>query len=330
MTHYRSIHYLRAIAAVMVVWFHVHHSIAELRLFGTSYGWMRHGVDIFFVISGFVMMSSTIGIAGSRGNGGVFFARRCQRIVPLYWSMTLVTMCLKNWNWPFVATSLLFVPVFHPADGTFEPLLPPGWTLNYEMFFYLIFGTSLGLPAKWRLLFMGAAFAGLVMLWQFAAYESPLAFYGNPIILEFLLGAIIARYRVRAPAFLLPFGFILLAFDVPILLNDLDFGPMIFSATIVAGALSCEQRLPRSKLFDLLGDSSYAIYLSHLIAIACLLLVTPKIGLHGTTLAMLCATVALVTGVIVHFWLERPINALIKSEPRSNESGYWPTRRFQF
>src|SRR6185437_3793138 len=90
-----GVQYLRAIAALMVVWFHLYGEIPAYEPFFSVHGWIsvpafRGGVDIFFVISGFVMYVSSIDSEPLR-----FLWRRIARIVPLYWSMTLVVVLLS-------------------------------------------------------------------------------------------------------------------------------------------------------------------------------------------------------------------------------------------
>src|SRR5229473_1548571 len=146
----RPIQYLRAIAALMVVW---HHSLIQvpgvaqfiaLPEFGPS------GVDIFFVISGFIMLVIT---AGKEVTPAEFIRQRVIRVVPLYWLTTLLMLgCAVVVPTAFktlqfspaaVAKSLLFVPYDSLSfPGHAWPVLVPGWTLNYEMFFYGLFAAS--------------------------------------------------------------------------------------------------------------------------------------------------------------------------------------------
>jgi exopolysaccharide production protein ExoZ len=317
MRHYRAIHYLRAVAALMVVWFHIHYSVQLMRPFGQPYMWMQHGVDIFFVISGFVMTLSTDENTPSARD---FFARRVERIVPLYWIMTLVTMSLSKWEWPLVIASIFFLPVLHSSNGPFQPLLPPGWTLNYEMFFYSLFAISLILNKDWRFWFMMVTLCGLVLVGSQTTSGTTFSFYTSPIVLEFLVGMAIARYRWRLPVAAVPLGFALMAFGKPPIIGGVDFGQILPAAVIVAGTLPLEGRLPQLRLMDLLGDASYAIYLTHLISLAFLLLVWPQIDLGEDVLAALSFTTAVVTGVVVHLCAERPIMAWFKSR-RSRVTG---------
>jgi hypothetical protein len=122
-----SIQVLRGIAAVMVVLFHV---------CGFQIG--AAGVDIFFVISGFIMFHTNRNVFGLTGAAILFLKRRILRIAPLYW------LCSAFAFWPGVelkslVASVLFVPV-RSEDGSIHTVLAPGWSLNFEMFFYIVFG----------------------------------------------------------------------------------------------------------------------------------------------------------------------------------------------
>src|ERR1035437_4102962 len=144
-----SLQILRAIAAWLVVYhhymqgFHDFNYSTEVGHFFSSVG--KFGVDIFFVISGFIMFFTL-----KRGNYTAldFMLRRMIRIVPVYWFMTLVlipviyffpsaNVARNNWNITSLAYSMLFIPHNNPTGIGLYPFLTVGWTLNYEMFFYL-------------------------------------------------------------------------------------------------------------------------------------------------------------------------------------------------
>ncbi len=153
------IQYLRGIAALMVVW---HHGVGQLATLETYFPFRfgTSGVDLFFVISGFIMVVTT---AGRDVTPTEFIARRFVRVVPLYWVLTLalaatalvapslfrsVTLTAVS-----LIQSLLFIPHFSPSHaGMIWPVLVPGWTLNYEMFFYVVFAASLAFSHRLAIL----------------------------------------------------------------------------------------------------------------------------------------------------------------------------------
>ena len=115
-------------------------------------------VDIFFVISGFIMWVTTVGRTLSPQE---FLYRRLVRIVPLYWLVTAFTVLVmvvapqamqsSRFDLAHVVASFAFWPALHPVTGHYAPVLIPGWTLNYEMFFYVVFAACLLLRPAHRL-----------------------------------------------------------------------------------------------------------------------------------------------------------------------------------
>lgn len=180
---------LRGIAAVLVVLEHV-------RFFGRG----AFGVDIFFCISGFMIMLTT------QKNTRFFFRKRLLRIVPFYYLMTIGTyFMLLLFPGLFEQTqatpvnlvkSLLFIP-FDMGGGVLQPLLRIGWTVNCEMFFYLLFGISLHLNHRYRgLICTGMLCALTAAGLLFPSKWAPFKFYSSPVMLEFALG-ILLFYAAR-------------------------------------------------------------------------------------------------------------------------------------
>jgi hypothetical protein len=134
-----GIQYLRGIAAMMVVF---HHSRDEIGgAMSVTFG--ARGVEIFFVISGLVMMYSTQGgvLAGGHtfreraAASMLFWKRRFIRVAPLYWIALLLSaqfvyrVDLTNWT---LLKDALFIPHWNAAwPGQIWPTLVPGWSLNY-------------------------------------------------------------------------------------------------------------------------------------------------------------------------------------------------------
>ncbi|CAA0108992.1 O-acetyltransferase OatA [Halioglobus japonicus] len=158
------------------------------------------GVDLFFVISGFIMMYVT---ERSHEN---FLLKRAVRIIPLYWLGTLGLYSL-TWIAPgllntastditHLLKSLFFIPYFNGT--TIEPLLRLGWTLNYEVFFYLVFFISMSFNHRYRAAVTTALLLSFVLVGQLIQPEHLVAqFYSNPILLEFVYG-MLAFYVFRA------------------------------------------------------------------------------------------------------------------------------------
>src|SRR5262245_37595124 len=185
-----SLQYLRAAAALSVVWFH---ALDRRGLHGFDVGQM--GVDIFFVLSGLVMW-----LISERANRTPrrVFAARLARIAPTYWLATVFVLVLwavgvragldhpEAWH---TLKSFLYIPAEYPGKDKIYPLVIPGWTLNYEMFFYAVFAIALFARAKLRLAILTVAIAGLVAVGLAIRPQGAIAVtYTGPIMLEFLAG----------------------------------------------------------------------------------------------------------------------------------------------
>ena len=324
-----ALQHLRAVAALLVVY---HHSVIQhepwyrvLPEFG------EFGVDVFFVVSGFVMVH----VARPDDAPARFLARRALRVVPLYWFFTLL-MAAMLWLAPQVARtvepdavallkSLAFVP--YSPDGDPErvlPLLTPGWTLNYEMYFYAVFAAALTLPGRLR---TGAIAATLALPCVAAALVPspgvPLAFYGDPIVFEFVAGMLIAHRRRRGPilapvaarAALLVGAAALFALpaDWP---RALGYG--LPATLIVAGAL--DARLPGGRGATLLGDASYALYLSHLFTLGVLRVLLPPVLGDGVVGAVAFVAIALPACALVSIGVHLVLEPLLAGRVRETRA----------
>ncbi|MGN1146139.1 MAG: acyltransferase family protein [Acetatifactor sp.] len=187
--HFDSIQALRGIAAIFVL-------LEHIRFINCG----AFGVDIFFCISGFMIMFST------HKNSAGFLTKRAIRIVPLYYLMTVGTFILlllfptmfeqTKANPFFLIKSLLFIP-FDIGNGVLQPLMRIGWTVNCEVFFYILFFISLHISHKYRGLICSILLVSVVGLAKLMPVSiAPLAFYGNPIMLEFVMG-ILSYYVAR-------------------------------------------------------------------------------------------------------------------------------------
>jgi exopolysaccharide production protein ExoZ len=333
---------LRAFAALCVVVFHAESDAAVVgaRL-GTGFvrsdalPWLA-GVDIFFVISGFIMVYASSRWFGSARAPRVFLAHRIVRIVPLYWATMIVYLAvvllaplLLNSEYlapRFVIASFLFIPAARP-DGLVQPLYSLGWTLNYEMFFYALFAIAIRFP---RRLSVPALIATLILLVlfgnAFAPLPQPLAFWSDPIILEFAFGMALGwasaeGFFLNRPArlaFALA-GLALMAVDLSrpwelALPRPLAYGLPATFLVASAALASPERRSAENPLIRwgvVLGDASYALYLLHPFVIRALrelvtrTAIAAQIGPWGfVVVSILCAAAA---AIGVNRVFERPI-----------------------
>lgn len=311
MNNYLSIQYLRGLAALMVVSLHLFTGGLFPETWATS--WLRGGVDIFFVISGFIMVKST---ENKDCSPQYFYLKRIIRIVPIYWVATIVTMQSVTWTgWHSVA-SFLFIPVLHPENGGFFPVLEPGWTLNYEMFFYLVFGASLLLPSGRRLFVTGILLTMLVTVGFIFPMSGAGEFYANTIVLEFILGMIIAKIGKPLPVLFVPFGFALM----PILftLTDMRFLALgVPAMLIVWGLASVEEKMPKLPILSLIGDASYSIYLFHLLALGSFAQIWNQYWAMSFMFFPASLAAAIGIGIFAHLLIEKPITAYLNERLRS-------------
>ncbi len=340
-----SIQYLRALAALLVVVAHAFsHQIGVDNAFVVLAG--RLGVVLFFVISGFIMVY----ISGSGAfSPATFLTRRIIRIVPLYWLFTgltaLIAVAAPNllqttvFTWPHFLQSLLFIVHEAPGRGGTSPLLSLGWTLNYEAYFYLAFAALAFMAATSRILLLTALFTATWLLGLIFAPQDPvLQFYLNASPLAFAAGAWIGWAKLNGQHLLDPSKAVLLGAismiglalalrdDGGVLSANLGFaGQVLWATGMVMIGLFLEPNLKRMSLAEQLGDSSYALYLSHMFIIGAVTQVAKRtIGNDSDAklilISLSCVAVASAIAIVIHKLVEKPILRLF-SRPRKPAAG---------
>ena len=322
-----SIQSLRAIAASLIVLFHIR-GIEEIYGDPTKslLSWYEggYGVDIFFVISGFIMVYVTHNKPSGPAYSREFFTKRIIRVVPVYWFYTFVLVCLllvvpqafmdTEFDLMRTVKSLFFIP----QDQL--PIHSIGWTLNFEMYFYLLFALFLLLPRRSLLPGFSILFFALVILGRMVAFNSPvLRQITDPIVIEFLIGMYIGWFLVRDKY--LPTGMAWACTLAGVSLLVLSFfvrwggHRLMFwgipGGLIVLGALSLERNaIPFSGGISKLGDSSYSLYLSHpfiVFGVGKILAVLGLAGyLYNASLIMLAFVISVVVGIMSYNTIERP------------------------
>jgi len=337
-----SIQVLRGLAVSLVV---IHHAITFLNdkyaVNLVEFDLGAIGVDIFFVISGFVMFWTTRSHVGSWPDTLQFWKKRVIRIIPLYWAMTvslagalLFSPSLfksMELNGAWLLKSLFFIPYLNEW-GRPHPMIDPGWTLNYEMFFYLVFGGCLcsGRRHATMICLLLLALSVLAGLWL-APASAVLATYTNPLLLEFcaglLCGALYQRFGIYRPVIGLV---ILIMIGCWLAIGQADFpGSDLRRAALWGGAsvlivlsfLSLESLVHDARylsLSKLIGDASYSIYLGHTI----FFLAFGKLAdlMHVKLFTPVWIVVgAVFVGVGTYRFLERPLGHAVNhmtSKPR--------------
>jgi peptidoglycan/LPS O-acetylase OafA/YrhL len=278
---------LRALAASGVLFYHVLYVLAHRA--GYSFqetAVTASGVDLFFVISGFIMFYTTVGEFGQPNASYLFIRRRAIRIVPLYWLCTAAVVLLLGlfphlfrysvFEWNTAIPSFFFLLSKNSA-GRVGTVLQTGWTLCFEFYFYVIFAMLLRWPQKFFLPTSAAVFVcgicvgqlrGDIPIWASVATD--------PLLIEFFAGTLIALLFIRGLAMpgvvavcLIVLGTVIIGMSAIWDPNGGTGGVRVLwwglpSAAILIGAISLERlgiRVPR--LLVALGNSSYSLYLIH-------------------------------------------------------------------
>jgi exopolysaccharide production protein ExoZ len=333
----QGIQILRGIAASAVALAHSQYGTVT-RTSTNYFSWdhmLEAGVDLFFVISGFIMMLVSDPSANRSTSPGRFLLRRIQRIVPLYWFYTLLLLAaamvypaIMRWTVPtpeLVINSLFFIPAFHPVSGAVQPLLSVGWTLQYEMFFYFCFALMIGLALGTRVIAMALLFVALVILATTIGRETAvMTFLSNTIVFEFVAG--MGLYWVYRRGWAVPRAAIPIAIVLPILiwaigsgavaslLGDMNQRPLRFiawglpSLLIVYVLLAVpEMSNPLARALAKLGDASYSLYLCHPFVVALVVKTWIAIGFQPSPAfgLLVVLPIAIIASLISYQMLER-------------------------
>lgn len=303
-----NIQALRAVAAIMVALLHAQVSVmGEAAVLGQTFSpWavvdLSFGVDIFFVISGVVITISSVKLAEAR-QGMAFFRKRFLRVVPIYWVFTFVQVAATAvaafvhpvrssddiLNFKNVLCSLLFIPIDTFSYGPLAamPVLFVGWSLNFEVLFYFIFGISIFFGGALPVV-LGRVIAvvlALVIVGNVSHVAVlPWVFWARPIMVEFAIGILLGYIYLRGfrvsgwiQAVLLIAGLSVWLFVKQSHLEGAPLNPHVthgwsrvmsggLGATLIMSAAvlgSWHVRGKFGELLNRLGESSYALYLAH-------------------------------------------------------------------
>jgi len=299
------------------------------------------GVDIFFVISGFIMVYVTWN--GERGWGQLpsYLFRRVSRIYPLYWIVSAAVLVVWLWRPDMVFASnrpdILRSFALFPAKN--QPLLAVGWTLVFEMYFYLVFGLLLIFPRRWLLPLLGLWALAVGVGWHMLdplPEEAVLRHVFNPLTFEFIAGAVFGVAYVRGFKSV-PHNVIFAVIGVAVALLGVVYvtqpdmqafigmwglrvslfgfaALMAFAAMVLSGYQA--GRVP-----VWLGDISYSLYLTHVLSLTVVgRLAQPHLRegyADNVALIAVMIVAALVVGHLTYVLIERPIINWFKRRRRS-------------
>lgn len=329
-----SIEVLRGFAVSIVIFYHMY--AVQDRYFGENIlpdifrlgGW---GVDIFFVISGVVMFKSVYG-RKTRITSWPFLRARVSRIYPPYWVITLIILGiafvqpgLVNSSYdqsPSILRSLLLFP-----DVT-NPWLNVGWSLIYEMWFYLLLGFLLLFRKPLAIALLCAYGMLLIVVPDLSNLGPVLGLVTDPLILEFLvgfaLGAVFFHPDLpRKHIILVTIGAISLVLFAAVLASGVDLSQSRFERFVTYGfagistvaiVLCLENRITQSALLRPLiyvGTVSYSVYLTHVLFLNLFLVATLRIlnlGLSPIVANIACYVFVLLAGSVYYRIVERTLS----------------------
>lgn len=335
-----SIQALRGLAALLVVLGHAQEEATQMTngAFQRLPGPWGSGVDIFFLISGFIMIYSTRNDYGSWASAGRFIKRRIQRVVPPYYfftiAMAIATLLVPEqldtaqFSWEALVGSLLFLPVTN-AEGSIRPILSLGWTLNYEMFFYLIFAICLPFSRRAAVSWTLFALALIVLLGAVFKIDSAAwTFYTNPLLLEFGLGVALGVLFVQKDRATGVNWLPATAVIVALLAWSYKEDPQLMHRVATLGAMSTillaialwqppSMSPTTERVTGLLGDASYSLYLSHPFALAIWKLVwrLPETAFFNWLYVLTASLFAIACAVAFYFIVEKPLIRFFAREP---------------
>ncbi len=330
---------LRAAAAFSVAALHVLHDAVGLDPGGfaarlhDALPWQA-GVDLFFVISGFVMVYSSADLFGQRSGRTVFMTRRVVRIVPLYWAATTLFLLIAliapsaishdDLTPARVAMSYAFIPALS-SSGFIQPIYSLGWTLNYEMFFYVVFAAFISQPRTRALLLVGVTLGCLIAAHPLVPRAATaFVFWTDPIMAEFLFGVVIGVIAttelslpdwLRVTGALLAVGALVAGHLEGSTLSE-PVGVGVPMAVLVAMAV-LGRPVPIPALLIMTGEASYALYLVHPFAMRGVSVVWRALHLAGPAAAacyiVVTLALALLSAVAAHLWFERPVSTWLRT-----------------
>ena len=331
-----SLQILRFIAALMVVYAHA----ASIALAATgSIGIIQHnlavigvaGVDIFFVLSGVVIAKTAPGMTSTQ-----FAWRRIRRILPIYLVAcvpVLLVAVKAGFGWRDALSTLLLWPA---TDVMTVPLLPVAWTLSFEMLFY--FSAALVLRDRRWLYVLGCLYG---LAFALRPLSPVFQFLGNPLVVEFLFGVVVAYAPALPRVGVLRFRSALQRSPPPAYYTcapqgeALDFltGQENLQRVFVSGLPSAlivygfMQIRARESVWTYLGNASYSLYLFHTNSLMVLRPLWSIVPIQFDLIVVTGMAASVLLAWRVHALIERPILRAIPTSiriPGARKSAAWP------
>lgn len=281
-------------------------------------GWGESGVDIFFVLSGFIILHTQL---QNKRSLWKFLKLRMIRIVPIYWLVSLILVAcylifppsVFNSETPsieWIFQSLFFISSMN--SSVTAPIVGVGWTLELEMLFYCLFAFSLFFN-NWSKSYIFLFLSLLLIILCTSKF----------ILFEFLFGMLVAiafnkiklHHKYGLTIFIFGFLFLLASIN----LNDQVYMNRVIiwgvpSSIIIFGLIYAKQY--NNILFKSLGDASYSIYLIHAFTISAFykLISLINISINNDYIAFVCLFFTILFGAATYSYIEKPLTSFIRSK----------------
>jgi len=332
-----SIQYLRGIAALLVVLSHI--AWKNIQAGGDTMHWWHEagtfGVDIFFIISGFIMVYITQDMHQKKDTVKIFIKKRFMRIVPLYWFYTLIALAIfilmpERVNSGGGDTQILKSLFLLPLSSTQNYLVGVGWTLHYEFLFYILFSFGLLLSQKIGNIMVTLAIITSLLFSIFFPMEGLNYIYHtflNDIFIEFALGMLLFHLINNIKRVSMPFSITLIGIGIFQFyylhtggsftgVHHIDTGMSAF--LICFGVISLEYFWIKRecKLLTTLGNASYSIYLLHPFILVAVVMINDKLQnilpKNQIFLIFLMLISSLIGGYFSYIFIEKNLIKLTK------------------
>jgi exopolysaccharide production protein ExoZ len=323
-----SIQYLRGLASIFVLIYHAFHKNNQISDSGINFSFGASGVDLFFIISGYIMCHVT---AHKNITARDFFLARLVRILPLYWCLSILAAIIYAINPRLVnssggSTTIINSFTLIPTGEKF--LIQNGWTLSYEFFFYLIYAVSIAIWCRKRLHVTSAIIAALVASGITLMPASPmLKFTTNKILLEFLMGISAYAYlnskhknsKTNASLIFLGVSTLTVASLSPHPTKNVIWYGLPY-ACLFSGIVGFEHFIKLISTSFLghtmksIGDASYSIYLSHpfVLSVASVILKRLDLSCRPEFFVPITTMVSIIVGHFCYVILEKRLNHFAK------------------
>ena len=347
---YYSVNFLRAIAASLVVFLHFSmqysgkiNSSIELSFFNFDLHKLGSlGVDIFFIISGFVIYTSF----NNKTNFKYvkFIAQRIKRIMPLYFFYTFLYILISM----FVPSSVYHFELFHFVfsmllipypnfSELYAPILYIAWTLSYELYFYITYGFFIRFLKGNLISYFVFLVIPVVIYWMMCGSEMFVQTRDvifNPMLLEFFVGILFAKYinEIKKISYMLSIFIICVAIILGIVLtvyDSNDYFRFLFygipSALTFIAIIGFERsEIFRTPLAKLLGKSSFSLYLSHIFTLPVYMKILIYLGVENFLLSSVLSIVFCSFFAILSYnYIELKLIPFVLELFKLNSNHYW-------